>query len=429
MLKPQILKYLGKLSEQFIAKHGTKIIAVDGSAGKTDTKLAIATVLSQKYRVIVHERSRNADGAIPLVILNAPIARNVNNPFSWIKPIIAARKNIKATTAHADIIVLELASEKPEDITHLREYLHPDIFVVSAVTQKHMDVFNNLDDVARTELAMAAGSALTVVNRDDVSEEFARYAETNNITTYGVSASAEYHFVTEDEKPGRYYEGKFVSPEFGELPAKVAVTGEQALKAAVAGALCGVKLGLTSQMVIDGLGTIRPAIGRMNVLRGLEGSLLIDDSYNNSPLSSIKALQALYQFPAPQRIAILGSMTHLGNFSAQAHEEVGKACDSRVLEWVVTVGDDAERYLAPAARTRGCQVRSFKSPYDAAGFVHSVMQPESVILIKGARDEGYLEEAVKTLLHNSDDEKSLVRQDEASLKLKERLFSRFSNNS
>jgi len=134
-----------------------------------------------------------------------------------------------------------------------------------------------------------------------------------------------------------------------------------------------------------GVSKIRPSKGRMNLLRGLEGSTIIDDTYNASPLAVAAALQTLYKTDAPQRIAILGSMNELGAISASAHEAVGKLCDPSKLEWVITIGDEAAKYLAPAAEKKGCQVRSFKTPYQAGGFAHSVLREGSVVLVKGSQ--------------------------------------------
>jgi len=88
----------------------------------------------------------------------------------------------------------------------------------------------------------------------------------------------------------------------------------------------------------------------------------------------------------------------------------------------VTIGADAEKYLAPAAKEKGCQVKSFKSPYDAGGFVHSVLKHGSVVLIKGSQNGVFAEEATKVLLHDADDEDQLVRQSAAWMQKKHTQF-------
>jgi UDP-N-acetylmuramoyl-tripeptide--D-alanyl-D-alanine ligase len=92
---------------------------------------------------------------------------------------------------------------------------------------------------------------------------------------------------------------------------------------------------------------------------------------------------------------------------------------------VVTIGDEAERYLAPAAEKRGCQVRTFKSPYEAGAFAHSVLHPHAAVLAKGSQNGVYAEEAVKELLHATEEESSLVRQGEDWMARKEAMFDRY----
>ena len=114
-------------------------------------------------------------------------------------------------------------------------------------------------------------------------------------------------------------------------------------------------------------------------------------------------------------------MNELGDSSADEHTKLGALCDPSLLSWVITVGEDAEKYLAPAARARGCQVKSFKSAIEAGGFARSVTEPGAVILVKGSQGGVYLEEAIKVLCVMSEEDE-LVRQSPGWLKTKEAFF-------
>jgi UDP-N-acetylmuramoyl-tripeptide--D-alanyl-D-alanine ligase len=163
----------------------------------------------------------------------------------------------------------------------------------------------------------------------------------------------------------------------------------------------------------------------MNLLRGMNDTIIIDDTYNASPIAVIAALQTLYVFPAKQRIAILGSMNELGSYSQAAHEQVGGACDPALLDWVITIGDEARKHLAPAAEKRGWRVRSFDGPYEAGAAAHQLMEPGGVVLAKGSQNRVFTEEAVKILLHSTDEEQYLVRQTPDWLAIKEKQFGKF----
>jgi UDP-N-acetylmuramoyl-tripeptide--D-alanyl-D-alanine ligase len=117
-------------------------------------------------------------------------------------------------------------------------------------------------------------------------------------------------------------------------------------------------------------------------------------------------------------------MNELGVTSSAEHEKLGNMCDPNVLSWVITIGDEAEKYLAPAARARGCQVKSFKSAIDAGSFAHSVLEEGAAVLAKGSQGGIYAEEAVKVLCVMSE-EPELVRQSPKWMKIKDEYFSKF----
>lgn len=424
-IKQLLQKRLELRTREFFAAHrDVKLVVVAGSVGKTSTKLAIASVLEQKYRVLVHRDSHNTELSVPLSIMKIPYPENPRSLLQWFAVLKAAK--LRPTQPFPfDIVVTELGTDKPGDIANFGTYLKPDIAVVTAVSPEHMQYFGTIDAVAREELAVAQFSKLVVVNRDDIDGKYADLLPSGNIDTYGIGGVAEYHFLSEITTADGYFEGKLVSPEYGSQHVRLQAIGEHSIKPIIAAALIGVKFGLRAEEIKNAVESITPVPGRMQALRGLEDSLIIDDSYNSSPLAAMAALQTLYRLPHEHRIVILGSMNELGGYSKQAHEEVGSACDPNLLDWVVTIGDEAEKYLAPAASGRGCQVRSFKSPYDAGTFVHSVLGPKTAILVKGSQNGVFAEEAIKMLLHSPEEELKLVRQTPNWIAHKKRIYSKF----
>jgi UDP-N-acetylmuramoyl-tripeptide--D-alanyl-D-alanine ligase len=250
----------------------------------------------------------------------------------------------------------------------------------------------------------------------------------SNLDTYGTSGAAEYRIEVKDFDIEHGYRGSLVIAGYAEtFAADIHVLGEHSLHP-VAGAMAvGAKLGMGPHEIVAGVEDIVPVAGRINVLRGIKVSVLIDDTYNSSPAAASAALQTLYNLQAPQRIAILGSMNELGDMSAVEHEKLGQLCDAGLLAWVVTIGEEAEKYLAPAARSRGCQVKSFKNAIEAGAFVRSVVEEGAIVLAKGSQGNIYAEEAVKELLHSTADDHKLVRQSPAWLHTKTNYFSGLSN--
>jgi UDP-N-acetylmuramoyl-tripeptide--D-alanyl-D-alanine ligase len=421
-MKNFIIRLLERRAKQLLVKFNPMVVVITGSVGKTSTKIAIAAVLSEKYRVLAQYGSYNTPIALPLAMFNMNLPRRLWCPLSWFGVYRKMGRQLRKPSKY-DVLVLELGADRPGDIEYFKKYLHPDIAVVTAVSYEHMQYFGSIDAVAKEELSVANFSNLTLINRDDIHPGFSRYvADGINIDTYGNKGSAEYYFEIDNSEPAEGFKGKFMCPEYKELAMQLKLVGEHNIHSAVAAGTVGIKLGLSPQQLVAGMQKIRPMPGRMNLLKGVNDSTIIDDSYNSNPTSAIAALKTLYAMPAKQKIAILGSMNELGNFSAQAHKEVGEACDLMQLDWVVTVGDEAAKYIVPAAAGKGCQVRSFNSPYEAGAFVNGVLRRGAAVLVKGSQNGVFTEEAIKEILHSTEDEQKLVRQTPEWLRIKQRQF-------
>ena len=428
MFKNYIQKKLENYVREYFAKHPeVKLVAVAGSVGKTSTKTAIATVLARQFRVRMEDTNHNTHMSAPLAILGIDYPENVHSIGAWLSVFRAAKKRIKQPT-DVDVIVQELGTDRPGEIAHFGTYLRPAIGVVTAVTPEHMEFFQTIEVVAEEELSLANFSEIAIINRDDIDGRFANFLTNQSVVTYGSVGSAEYRIGVEDFDIAHGYMGELIAPEITEtVTANVRVIGEHSLRPVTAAMTVAIKLGMVVGTIVDGIEDISPVSGRMNVLRGVENSILIDDTYNSSPASASAALQALYGLQAPQRIAILGSMNELGASSPAEHEALGNLCDPSLLAWVVTIGKEAEAYLAPAARARGCQVKSFISAIDAGAFVHGVIEKNAVVLAKGSQGDIYAEEALKILLHETSEDHQLVRQSEKWLATKSEFFASLSN--
>ncbi|MFZ2126533.1 MAG: Mur ligase family protein [Candidatus Microsaccharimonas sp.] len=409
--------------KKYFKKHPeVKLVIVTGSVGKTSTKIAIGTVLAERFRVRLHEGNHNSEISAPLAMLGIDFPESLRSFGSWLTAFKAAKQRIK-DPADVDVIIQEVGTDGIGQVPHFGKYAHPDVAVVTAVSPEHMEFFKTLDAVAAEELSAANFSKTALINRDDIDGKYAADLTNPNISTYGTTDAAEYHFIEEDFSIEDGFKGKLVAKEWEEpLEVTLKVMGEHSIRSAVAAAAVGVKIGLTYDEVKRGLGKIRAVKGRMNMLRGFEKSIIIDDTYNSSPLAAVSALQTLYSLDAPARIAVLGTMNELGATSAAEHEVLGKLCDPNLLTHVVTVGEEAEKYLAPAARANGCHVVSFRSALEAGAFVHKSLEPGAAILFKGSQGNVYLEEAVKMVLHSTDDESQLVRQSAHWMKIKQKFF-------
>jgi len=385
-------------------RHHFTVVAVAGSVGKTSTKLAIADLLGQGLRVRHQVGNYNDRVTIPLVFFGQR-EPSLFNVFAWLSVFGANNAEIAFPYPY-DVVVVELGTDGPGQLDELA-YLKPDITVVTAVSAEHMEYFKDLDGVAAEEFTVFDYSKQVLVNGDDIA---GKYLAGRKFVEYSmVSKQAQYYASTQ----ANGLQGQTVTVVFpkGKTGADIRYVGAHAAKFALAAAAVADMMGLKRQVIVEGLPQLQPFAGRMQILPGLHGSTLIDDTYNASPIAVKAALDVLYAARPTQRIAILGSMNELGDYSPEAHREVGAYCNAKKLDLVVTIGADAKKWLDPVARANGCEVRSFNSPYDAGKFVSGKLAKKgAVVLAKGSQNGVFAEEALKQLLAHPGDADKLVRQ-------------------
>jgi UDP-N-acetylmuramoyl-tripeptide--D-alanyl-D-alanine ligase len=396
--------------------HQFKLIAVAGSVGKTSTKLAIAETLAASHSVRFQKGNYNDRATVPLVVFGHDMPGLFDIP-AWVKIMVANHKIIRGSYPY-EYVIVELGTDGPGQMAAFG-YLRPDIAVITALTPEHMEYFGTLDAVVAEELSVLDYSKQVLINTDDAP---AKFLKGKRFMSYGLGEKADYRAPRWQQRELEDGEITIELAGGARLEATLTIVGRQGAKITLAAAAAAHMAGLTDSDIREGLARIRPFAGRMQILEGIRDSILIDDTYNASPPAVESALDVLYAVEAPQRVAILGSMNQMGDYSPEAHREVGAYCDGRRLDLVVTIGPAAEKYLAPAAREAGCEVQSFSSPYEAGEFVRGQLKEGGIVLAEGSQDGVYAEEALKVLLKNPKNQARLVRQSAQWMKIKRKQF-------
>ncbi len=397
LAKNLVAAILGYQVRGLYKKNQLKVVGVAGSMGKTSTKLAIAQVLSQNFKVCYQEGNYNDLVSVPLVFFGQEIP-SLFNPLAWLGVFWRNQKQLRQPYPY-DVVVVELGSDEPGQIIPFKNYLSLEVGVLTAITREHMVNFTGLDAVAEEELTIGQMSNLVLANKDLVDKKY--LDKLDDLLTYGLNAPAD-----------------FTPKEFG-LSDDLS---KPELYSRVGTAAVARKLGMSDADIKKGLANIKPVPGRMQKLKGINNSTIIDDSYNASPDAVKLALQALYKTSAPQKIAVLGNMNELGKFSQAAHTDIGEFCDPEQLDLVLTIGLDANKYLAEAAEAKGCKVQSFDSPYTIGEYLKPIIKKSAVILVKGSQNGVFVEETIKSILANPADSAKLVRQSQDWLKIKTKVF-------
>jgi UDP-N-acetylmuramoyl-tripeptide--D-alanyl-D-alanine ligase len=375
---------------RMVRRHRPVVVAVAGSVGKTTTRLAIASVLSQKFGDRLHpgRHNYNTEIGLPLAIFNQDVPSPIVNPLAWLK-VLRVNESLINNYPY-DCLVLELGTDKPGDLAYFTLWLKPNFGVVTAVAPEHMEFFKDLDAVAEEEFTLARASDKAVLN-----DRFIELRELSN--KYKVEANwySEANLHSLWRKAGGSLQSKG-------WPRHI----QQALGAAI---VIGQQLGLSQEQLLAGVEAFEGAPGRMRRFTGVNNSQIIDDTYNSSPTAVKAALETLKEAPGKRKLAVLGQMNELGEQSDRYHAEAG-----HLAGWVdllITIGDKANAYLGPASGLEKNKTWfTFSSPYEAGEYLKKVLQPDDIVLVKGSQNGVFAEECVKQILADTAEAAKLVRQ-------------------
>jgi len=413
--KKLLCRLLENQAKRLIKKNDLKIIAVVGSVGKTSTKMAIAKLLSNQARVNYQDGNYNDRLTVPLVLFDQA-EPSIFNLFAWLR-IAISNEMALSKPYNYDISILELGPDGPNQLKYF-SYLKPDLCVLSAIAPEHMEFFKTLDNVAKEELVPLKFSKQILVNIDDCD---AKYLTDLDYKSYGLYTQADYKMKIHSRHKLSPQKVSVHFPDKTEIESDINLVGAQGAKSVLAAIATAKLLNWSNNEIKDALKLIVSVPGRMQILKGINDSLIIDDSYNASPIAVKAALDVLYTQDSP-KVAILGSMNELGPIAKSAHEEIGRYCHKDKLDLLITIGDTAKDFLAPNAIKNGVTVKSFLSPYEAGEYLSQNIALGSVVLVKGSQNGVYSEEAIKPLLMDASDSARLVRQSKYWLKIKQKQF-------
>ncbi|HMK61645.1 MAG TPA: UDP-N-acetylmuramoyl-tripeptide--D-alanyl-D-alanine ligase [Dissulfurispiraceae bacterium] len=335
------------------------VIAVVGSNGKTTTKELISSVLGTSFKVLKTEGNLNNHIGMPLCITRAD--------------------------EDTGAMVLEMGTNRPGDVDLLCKIALPDIGVITNIGAEHLEGFGSMEAVRDAELEILPYLKKTVLNGDDafliggLSLKF-----TGPIVTFGIS-----------EKENDITAGEIVSTGNGCSFSIHTYAGKVSIQSQLSGrfniynslAACAVAhtLGLGLDRIKEGLEAFGGVKMRFEIKR-IGRITFIYDVYNANPSSMKASIEELVSIankrPAGSRsIAVLGDMLELGNFSIDAHKEIGNILKNKGIDLFIGVGP----LMKEGVSTFGRNASAVETADDAGKLLTDQIAEGDVVLIKGSR--------------------------------------------
>lgn len=355
------LAALQKVARFWRRKLALRVVGITGSVGKSTTKEIVAEVLSQRYRTLKNPGNLNNEIGLPLTIL--------------------------ALSEGYDRAVLEMGFYVPGEIAFLCDLALPHVGVVTNVGTVHAERAGSVEAIAggKAELVQAlppSPEGIAILNFDDPRVREMAEKTRARVFFYGLDPQAD---LWADSVEGLGLEGiRFRLHYQNEvLYLRVPMIGRHSVHTALRAAAVGLVEGLTWQEIVNGLRSELAQL-RLVAVKTESGALILDDTYNASPASTLAALNLLDELEG-RRVAVLGDMLELGQYERQGHEMVG-ARAAEVVDELITVGD-LGRMIAAAARAAGLSphvITELVDVQDAIAYLLDRLSAEDVVLVKGS---------------------------------------------
>ena len=345
------------------------IVGVTGSVGKTSTKDMISCVLENKFKVL-------------------KTAGNFNNEIGL--PLTTFR--MEKTD---EIAVFEMGMSAFGEISRLTKIAAPETAIITNIGFSHIEHLGSQEGILKAKLeileGMPSGDGTLILNGDDPLLWNTVGTVPFETLTYGIE-NKECDIVAANIKKmpdGTLFDVKIEGEEYH---IKVNAPGVHHVYNALAAILTGIKYDMTMTAIAEGIAAFRPQGLRQNI-EVLENYVIIKDCYNASPTSMKSGLEVL-SVTKPKdpdkefrRVAVLGDMLELGEYSDEAHKTVGAYTCDYDIGCLIAVGPHAEM-VAKGAIEKGFSSSEIYIFYDnnaAKAHIMDILQPNDIILFKASR--------------------------------------------
>lgn len=342
IIVPDTLKAFGKLAQYNRRQYKGTVIALTGSSGKTTTKEELKSALS------AYAPTYATSG-------------NFNN-------FIGVPRSLLDIDMNAQYAIIEMGMSAPLEIDYLVHLTEPDVALVTNVYPMHIEFLKTIENIAKAKAEIFGGlkkGGIAVYNEDTNYAEILK-AAAEKVTTKVFAFGKNHH---------------------PDVTLNLSEVGEHYYYNAWAGLTVIKALGLPLDKAVQAINNFSAPEGRGKkyhiVLNGKQITL-IDNSYSGGPDATVMAVNSLGQLKVQGRkIAVIGKMAELGDYTKEAHIRVGKALKENQIDVVIGVCAETKDMLAELPAS--VEQHYFETVDGVSEFLQDkILQNGDAVLIKGS---------------------------------------------
>lgn len=295
--------------------------------GKTSTKDILASIVSKKYKVLKTEGNLNNHIGLPLTILK-----------------------LKDHTA----LVVEMGMSHLGEISTLTNIAKPTLCIITNVGTSHIGNLGSRENILKAKLEILEGmqknGTLVINNDNDMLNAWNKTNNTYNVVTFGINNESDVMASNIEQKE---YGSNFIATiNEKELNATVPVGGEHFVYNSLCAIAVGNLLNIQNKDILEGIKEFELTKNRMDVKKDKNGVTIINDCYNANYDSMKAAIEYLAKLNAKRKIAVLGDMLELGQYSKDLHEKIGIIVAKSNINILITVGKEAKNIATKGSEHR-----------------------------------------------------------------------------
>lgn len=342
------------------------VIAVTGSVGKTSTKDVIASVVSTKYKTLKTEGNNNNNIGLPLTILKL--------------------KDHEA-------LVIEMGMNHFGEISLLTSIAKPTLAVITNIGTSHIGNLGSRENILKAKLEILEGMAKpkVIINNDNdlLHDWYLQNQEKLEIHTFGIQNESELN----GQNINLHEDGSEFTAvsKTQSLNIQVPVGGEHFVYNALSATQVGRNLGISNEQIQKGIAQFELTKKRMDIRKLQNGATLINDAYNASYESMKASLEYLENYTGVRKIAVLGDMFELGEFSKELHKKVGQEVAKRNIDILICRGQEAKHIIQEAEKNIKIQTKFFNNNEEIVENLCQELRNGDVVLVKASNGMKFFE--------------------------------------
>lgn len=352
----------------------SKFIGITGSVGKTSTKEACLKVLSQKYKTIASREN--------------------------IDPIFNIPETLFKIRPKTQKVILEMGIEHPGEMEFYLSMVSPATGIITRIFFSHSQYLGGLDEIVAEKsilIKQLPKDGFAILNWDDIHCRKLAKETKAQVIFYGTNPKNCDVWASNIKLKNNltYFELNY-GVERVEVLYKM--LGRHMVYSALAAAALGVSCNMTLISIKKGLEEVNATPHRLQLLDGLNGCTILDDTYNSSPAAMEEALNVLNELPARRRIVALGEMRELGVYSEQLHRDIARKIYKDKVDIVLLGGGDTY-FIADELLKLGFTPEKIEANLSNQQIVSRILKVAvlgDLVLVKGSRAVK-LDEVVKRI--------------------------------